>query len=197
MLRTSWAPTGKLGAAVSQSIEQIDKRRILGPQVMRCTELRDHALGFPGPIHAEQCSRLWTRQNAHKNVAICRVQAIEPEDLRRRRVPSQYVPAPAGHIGGLIEVLDETPDRRRYDFGGEAAAARRQRQSLEVRMLDVGEAQRSSECIDRRKRRSDGPALLQTDVPVDANARKLGYLLASEARCAAPPTVRETDGFWP
>lgn len=64
-----------------------------------------------------------------------------------------------------------------------------------MRMLGLAEAQRTRERIDGGDRRADGAALLEADVPVDANAGELGDLLAAEPCGAPPPACGKADGL--
>src|SRR5262245_22592014 len=56
-------------------------------------------------------------------------------------------------------------------------------------VLGLAESQRARKRIDSRGRRADAAALLEPDVPVDADASELGDFLAPQAR-RAPPAAR-------
>lgn len=60
-------------------------------------------------------------------------------------------------------------------------------------MFGLAEAQRTRQRIDGRDRRADGAALLEADVPVDADAGELGDLLAAEPRGAPPLPCGKAD----
>jgi hypothetical protein len=60
-------------------------------------------------------------------------------------------------------------------------------------MLGLAEAQRTRQSVDGGDRGADGAALLEADIPVDADAGELGDLLAAEARGAPPAACGQPD----
>src|SRR5690242_5168329 len=64
-----------------------------------------------------------------------------------------------------------------------------------MRMLGPGEAQRPRQRIDCRDRRVHRAALLEADVPVDADAGELGHLLTPQPRGAPSPSAGKADRF--
>lgn len=68
-------------------------------------------------------------------------------------------------------------------------------QGPQVRVLDLAEAQRPRQGVDRRERWADRPPLLQADIPVDADAGEFGYLLASQADRPPAAACRQPHGL--
>ena len=64
-----------------------------------------------------------------------------------------------------------------------------------MRMLDFTEAQRSRQRVNCGDRRTDGPALFQPDVPIDADSGEFGDLLTPQAWGSAPSHIRKPDGL--
>ena len=112
----------ELRAVAPQPLQQVDESRIAGPQVVRRAELCDDPHGFVVPALAEHTSRGGFGQDQDEDVAIFLGQPAEGEDLLGRLVPDQHVPAAAGDIGGLREVLDDPPDGAGHGLAREGAA---------------------------------------------------------------------------
>src|SRR6202012_1633692 len=103
-------------------------------------------------------------------VAIGFRQAAERKYLICGRVPRQNVPATAADIGGLVEACDQAAERCRHDLRHERPATGIARQFAKMGMFDLAQAKRTRQGIDRSDGRTDSSALLQPDVPVDADA---------------------------
>ena len=181
-------PARELRAAASQPFQQVDESRIAGPQIVRGAELRDDALGFVAPTCLPNRRRVaGLVRTQDEDVAIFLGQAAEGEDFLGRLVPGQHVPAAAGDIGRLGEVFDDAPDRRRAR--SRATKARRSALRVRARRWACSTLLRRSARASASTVVTDGltdAALLQADVPVDADAGEFGHLLAPQARaCGA------------
>jgi hypothetical protein len=148
-------------------------------------------LAFPCP--AEQAAGVGIGEHRDQGIAILLRHAIEREEFGRRGVPRQDVPASAGQIGRLVEALDHPPHRRRHAFGRERAASGLARQRAQMPVLGLAQAKRAGQGVDRGDGRADRSPLFQAGVPVDADPRELGHLLAPQARCSPPLAVRQAQ----
>jgi hypothetical protein len=63
-------------------------------------------------------------------------------------------------------------------------------------MLRLAEAQRPRQRIDGGDGRIDGASLFQPDIPVDADPREFGHLLAPQARGPTPPPSCKANRLW-
>jgi hypothetical protein len=142
---------------------------------------------------AEQAARVRIGQHADEGVAVLFRQAAERKNLLCSRIPRQNVPTPPGDIGRLIEVIHQAPDRVRDIFAGEGTAIGIRGQSPQMGMLRLAEAQRARQRVDGGDRRTDGASLFQPDIPIDADPREFGHLLAPQTRGSTPPPGWKAD----
>lgn len=56
-------------------------------------------------------------------------------------------------------------------------------------MLERAQLQRPRESVDGGRRRRNGPALFETDVPVDPDSGELGHLLPPQAGRSSAPAI--------
>ena len=103
-----------------------------------------------------------------------------------------YVAA-AGFIA--VEVFDQAPQCLGHGLAHERAAVGVAGEVAQMGMLDLGEAKRTSQGLDRRDGRAHRAPLFEPDVPIDADARELGHLLATQARRASSASRRQADGL--
>src|SRR5262249_5863190 len=116
-------------------------------------------------------------------------------DLLGGTVPRQHVPAPPGDVGWLLQAFDQPQDRWRHHLARERALVAVMRQRLQMRVLGLAEPQCPRQRVDRGDRRADRAALLEPDVPVDADAGELRDLFATQARGSPPAAERQADRF--
>ena len=88
-------PTYKLPAFFVQSLGQVAKSGIVGPKVVRRTELGDHALDIRSPARAEESPPFRSGEHRDEYVAIIDFAAIKSKDILRSGIPDQ-----TGAIGG-------------------------------------------------------------------------------------------------
>ena len=114
-----------------------------------------------------------------------------------RPVPSQDVPAPAEHVGGLPSETFQHPAKRFIDPlrpRGPPLRPRPVMQDEQVAPFGWIEPQRSSERRENLIRRTHVPSLFQPSVPSGSDPREHRHLLAAQARRSSPEALRQPDG---
>lgn len=124
------------------------------------------------------------------------MQIVEGEEVSRRGIPGQEVPAAAGDVGGLVQTANQPIERCRNLFLHEAMALWTVGERAQVGVLGSVQAESSREGVDRRHGRADTAPLLQPHVPVDTYTRALRNLVAPQARRAPLPYCRDRKDLW-
>ena len=174
-------------AICTQSIYKVGKGGVAGPQIMRCTEQRHHAPRLLRPGFAEYMSRGRIAEHPAKDVAIIERDAAEVAEKRGGGiVPGQEIPPLSGEISGFRQAGENADEYRRCFLALERLSAARLRKRAQVGQLDPVELQGAAERLHRLVRRRNGTALFQLDIPLDADAGAVCYLLTLETGRATP-----------
>ena len=135
-------------------------------------------------------------EHEQKDVALLNGHGAEiDKEVGGGRIPSEYVPAPTGQIGGIGQPIDEPPQRRRNLLTDERRLNACPCQPMQVVPVRVVEMQGMRERINRPTRWGHGTALFQLHVPLDANASGLRHLLAAQSRSAPATDGRKAESF--
>ena len=98
----------------------------------------------------------------------------------------------------MAHARDRARELGRHVLRCERPRAIRAGQRAQVSALRLAELERAGERVDRGGRRRRRPALLEPDVPVDADAGECGHLLAAQpGRAPAQPRQPERRGLEP
>lgn len=179
-------PARKFGTAFAKPPEEVGERWIARPKVVTATKLGHHALGLIGPCRTKELARRRMRKQMDENVSILFDQAPETEQPVRGSVPSQDIPTTPEHVGRLTEVAHQALEILGHRLADERASHRIVSERAQVSVLDLAEAKRPGERVDGGDRRLYASALLEPDVPIDADAGQSCDLLTTQAGRATP-----------
>lgn len=189
-------PSRELTAPAFQTGDKVDEGGIVGPQIMRHTKLRDHSPRRLRPGGSKQATRIRVGEHEEQDVAVRFLHAREiADDCGCRLVPTEYIPALTGDISRPRQARDDAANRVGDCLARERLVLGNARESTKVGMLPGAETERACERIDRCSGRRSGPALLNPDVPINADAGAFRHLLASQPGRAAAAQAGQAERF--